>query len=62
MLQDYYHKKEYSCFDLAHIQCSHLMYSEVAWVVVSSWSQVRLQIILDPDCLADHLSFSYDYD
>ena len=35
-----------------HIQCFHLMLSEVAWVLVSSETQVRLQIILDPDYLS----------
>ena len=32
-------------------------HSEVAWVLVSSGSQVQLQIILDPD----YLSVSYGY-
>ena len=32
------------------------MTSEVAWVLVSSGTQVQPQIILDPD----YLSFSYD--
>ena len=45
-----------------YIQCLHLMYAEVAWVLVSSGTQVPLQIILDPDCLRDDLSISYDYD
>ena len=37
------------------------MNSEVAWVLVSSASQVQPQIILDPDYLPDYLSVSYDY-
>ena len=32
-----------------HIQCLHLINSEVAWVLVSSRTQVQSQIILDPD-------------
>ena len=38
------------------------MYSEVAWVLVSSGTQVQLQIILELDYLPDYLSASYDYD
>ena len=38
-----------------------LMYAEVAWVLVSSGTQVQPQIILDPDYLPDYLSVSYDY-
>ena len=37
------------------------MYSEVAWVLVSSGIQVQLQIILKPDYLPDYLSVSYHY-
>ena len=44
-----------------HIQCLHLMYAEVAWVLVSSGNQVQPQIILDPDYFKDYLSVSYDY-
>ena len=44
-----------------HIQCLHLMYAEVAWVLVSSRTQVQPQVILDPDYLPDYLSVSYDY-
>ena len=43
------------------IQCSHMMNSEVAWVLVSLGTQVQPQIILDPDYLADYLSVSDDY-
>ena len=32
-----------------HIQCLHLMYDEVAWVLVSLGTQVQPQIIPDPD-------------
>ena len=38
------------------------MYSEVAFVLVSTGFQVQPQIILDPDYLADYLSGSYNYD
>ena len=44
-----------------HIQCLHLMYAEVAWVLVSSGTQVQSQIILDPDYPPDYLSVSCDY-
>ena len=44
-----------------HIQCLHLMNSEVAWALVSSGTQVQPQIILDPHYLPDYLSVSYDY-
>ena len=44
-----------------HIQCLHLMYAEVAWVLVSSGTQVQPQVILDPDYLPDYLSVSYDH-
>ena len=37
------------------------MYAEVAWVLVSSGTQVQSQVILDPDYLSDYLSVSYDY-
>ena len=37
------------------------MYSEVAWIVVSSGTQVRPQIIFNPDYLSEYLSVSYDY-
>ena len=37
------------------------MYSEVAWVQVSSEIEVKPKIILDPEYLVDYLSVSYDY-
>ena len=37
------------------------MYAEVAWVLVSSGTQVQLQIIFNPDYLPDYLSVSYGY-
>ena len=44
-----------------HIQCLHLMYSEVAWVPVSLGTQVQPQITPNPDDLPDYLSVSYGY-
>ena len=44
-----------------HIQCLHLMYAEVAWVLVYSGTQVQRQIILDPDYLPESPSVSCDY-
>ena len=62
MLQEAGHIKNTVVFIFRHIQCLHLVYSEVAWVLVSSGSQVHPQIMLDPDNLPDYLSVSYDYD
>ena len=45
-----------------HIQCLHLMYAEVAWVLVSSGTQVKPQVILDPNYLPDYPFLAYDYD
>ena len=42
-------------------QCLHLMNSEVAWVLLSSGTQVQPLIILDPDYFPDYLSVSYNY-
>ena len=55
--------KEHCCFDHSDFpaQCLHLMYAEVAWVLVPSGTQAQPQVILDPDCLPDYLSVSYDY-
>ena len=39
-----------------------MIYSEVAWVLVSSETQVQPQITLEPDYLPDYISVSYDYD
>ena len=39
-----------------YFQYLHLMYSEVAWVQVSSGTQVQLSIILDSDYLQHCLS------
>ena len=45
-----------------HIQCLHLIYAEVAWVLLSLGTQVQPQIILDPDYLPDYLYVSDDYE
>ena len=44
-----------------HIQCLHLTYAEVAWVLASLGTQVQPQMILDSDYLPDYLLVSYDY-
>ena len=44
-----------------HIQCLHLIYSEVVWVLVSSETPVKPQTILDTDYLPDYLFVSYGY-
>ena len=37
------------------------MYSEVAWVLVSSGTEVQPQIILEQEYLPDYFSVSYDH-
>ena len=37
------------------------MYSELAWVLVSSGTQVPQQIVFDLDYLPDYFSVAYDY-
>ena len=37
------------------------MYAEVAWVLVSSETQVKPQIMLEPNYLPDYLSVFYYY-
>ena len=61
MLQEAGHIKNTVVLIFRHIQCLHLMNSEVAWVLVSSGTQVQPRIILDPDYLSDYLFVSYDY-
>ena len=61
MLQEAGHIKSAVVLIFRHIQCLHLMYSEVAWVLVSLGTQVQPQIIFDPDYLPDYLSNSYEY-
>ena len=38
------------------------MYTEETWALVSSGTQVRPEVILDPEYLPDYLSISSDYD
>ena len=38
------------------------MHADLAWVLVSSGTQVQSQIILDIDYIPDYPSVSYDYD
>ena len=61
MLQEAGHIKNTVVLIFRHIQCLHLMYSEVAWILVSSGTQAQPQIILNPDYFPDYLSVSYDY-
>ena len=61
MLQGASHIKDTVVLIILHIQCIHLMNSEVAWVLVSSGAQVEPQVILGPDYLPDYLPISYDY-
>ena len=44
-----------------NIQYLHLMYAEIAWIVVSLGTELQSEVILDPDYLPDYLSVSYDY-
>ena len=53
MLQEPDHIKNIAVLIFGHIQCLYLMNSEVAWVLVSSGTQVQPQIILDSDYLPD---------
>ena len=61
MLQEAGHKKNTVVLIFQHIQCLHLMNSEVAWVLVSLETQVQLQIIVNPDYFPDYLFVAYDY-
>ena len=48
--------------NIAGLIFRHMMYSEVAWVLVSSRTQVQPQLILNPDYLLECRSTSYGYD
>ena len=61
MLQEAGHIKSRVVLIFRHVQCLHLMKSEVAWILLSSETQVPGQIIFDPDYLSDYLSVPYDY-
>ena len=54
--------KGYSCFDFAAYSVFTFVYTDVAWVLLSSQTQVQTQLILNRDYLPDNLSVSYDYD
>ena len=58
MLEKDGHIKNTTILIFRHIQASHLMYSEVAWLLLSSETQVQPQIILD----LGYLSVFCDYD
>ena len=62
MLQEAGHIKNTVVLIFRRNQCLRLMCSEVAWALVYARTQVKSQIILDPDYLPDYLSVSYDYD
>ena len=53
MLQEAGHIKNTVVLLIRHIQCLHLMNSEVSWILVSSETQVQSQIILNPDYLPE---------
>ena len=57
MLQESGQIKKSFVLVFPHIECLLLMYSEVAWVLVSSETQVQLQLMFNPN----YLSFSNDY-
>ena len=60
MLQEQDHIKNTVVLIFRRIQCLYLMYSELAWVLVSLGTQVQLQIILIPDYCPNYLSVVYD--
>ena len=60
MLQEAGHIKNTVVLIFRHIQCLHLMNSEVAWVLVLLGTQVQPQIIVSPDYLPDYLSVFYE--
>ena len=45
-----------------YFQCLHLVYSEVAWVLVSSGTELQKHTILELKYFPNYLSVSYDYD
>ena len=52
MLQKAGHIKEYCSFDHSDFSAHSvftLMYAEVAWALVSSGTQIQLQVIVNPD-------------
>ena len=61
MLQEAGHIKNYSCFNFSANLTLHLMSAKVAWVLLSSETQVQPRVILDPGYLPDYLSVPYNY-
>ena len=60
-LQEFSHINKTVVLIFQYFYCLYLMYSDIAWVLVSSRTQVQLQIIIKPHYLPDHLSVSIDY-
>ena len=56
MFQEAGHIKNAVVLTIRHIQYLYLMYSDVAWALLSLGTQVQPQIILDPDYLHDYPS------
>ena len=61
VLQETGHMKNTIVLFFQCIQCLDLMYSEVALVLVSSGTQIQMQIIFGQDYVPGCLSVSYDY-
>ena len=61
VLQEAGHIKNRNVLIFPRIICLHLMYSEVAWVLSSSATQVKSQIRFDPYYFLDYLAVSYGY-
>ena len=62
MLQEAGHITNTVVLIFQHIQCLHLINSEVDWVLVSSGTQVQPQITVVADPLPGYFSVFYDYD
>ena len=62
MIQEVGHTNNTVVLIFWYFQCLNLMYSELAWVLVSSGAQVELQIIFEPNYLPDYLSVSHEYE
>ena len=63
MFQEDYQKEEYSCFDfLAYPMFTFDVFWGSLGISIFGKTQVRPQIILDPDYSPDYLSVSYDYE
>ena len=50
------HIKKTVVLIFGHFQCLNLMFAELAWVLVSSGTQVQPQITLNPGYLPDYIS------